>query len=68
LYPYRGFHIKYQNISDLLDKSDLSARRIAGINGHSVNTVRKIENIKSSVKTGGILQLNITFLNQSRNL
>ena len=28
---------KYQNISDLLDKSDLSVRRIAGITGHSVN-------------------------------
>lgn len=37
---------KYQNISDLLDKSDLSARRIAGITGHSVNTVLKIKQLK----------------------
>jgi DNA invertase Pin-like site-specific DNA recombinase len=37
---------KYQNISDLLKKSNLSARRIAGITGHSVNTVRKIKQIK----------------------
>lgn len=37
---------KYQNISDLLDKSELSVRRIAGITGHSVNTVRKIKQLK----------------------
>lgn len=37
---------KYQNISDLLDKSNLSVRRIAGITGHSVNTVRKIKQLK----------------------
>lgn len=37
---------KYQNISDLLDKSELSARRIAGITGHSINTVRKIKQLK----------------------
>jgi len=37
---------KYQNISDLLDKSELSVRRIAGITGHSVNTVRKIRQLK----------------------
>jgi DNA invertase Pin-like site-specific DNA recombinase len=37
---------KYHNISDLLDKSDLSVRRIAGITGHSVNTVRKIKQLK----------------------
>jgi DNA invertase Pin-like site-specific DNA recombinase len=37
---------KYQNISDLLDKSDLSVRRIAGITGHSVNTVRRIKQLK----------------------
>lgn len=37
---------KYQNISDLLDKSDLSVRRIAGITGHSINTVRKIKQLK----------------------
>ena len=37
---------KYQNILDLLDKSDLSVRRIAGITGHSINTVRKIKQLK----------------------
>lgn len=37
---------KYRNVSDLLDKSDLSVRRIAGITGHSINTVRKIRQIK----------------------
>jgi DNA invertase Pin-like site-specific DNA recombinase len=37
---------KYQNISDLLDKSNLSIRRIAGITGHSINTVRKIRLLK----------------------
>jgi DNA invertase Pin-like site-specific DNA recombinase len=39
---------KYQNISDLLDKSDLSARRIAAITGHSVNTVRRIKQLKEA--------------------
>ncbi len=39
---------KYQNISDLLDKSDLSVRRIAGITGHSVNTVRRIKLLKEA--------------------
>ncbi len=37
---------KYQNVSDLIDKSDLSVRRIAGITGHSINTVRKIKQLK----------------------
>ena len=37
---------KYQNISDLLDKSELSVRRIAGITGHSINTVRRIKQLK----------------------
>jgi len=37
---------KYHNISDLLDKSDLSVRRIARITGHSVNTVRRIKLLK----------------------
>ena len=37
---------KCQNVSDLLDKSDLSVRQIAGITGHSVNTVRKIKQLK----------------------
>lgn len=39
---------KYQNISDLIDKSDLSVRRIAGITGHSINTVRKIKQLKEN--------------------
>jgi hypothetical protein len=39
---------KYQNISDLLDKSELSVRRIAGITGHSVNTVRRIKQLKEA--------------------
>ena len=38
--------VKYHNISDLIDKSDLSVRRIAGITGHSINTVRKIKQLK----------------------
>lgn len=37
---------KYQNVSELIDKSDLSLRRIAGITGHSINTVRKIKELK----------------------
>jgi DNA invertase Pin-like site-specific DNA recombinase len=37
---------KYQNISVLFNKSDLSVRRIAGITGHSINTVRKIKQLK----------------------
>ena len=37
---------KYPNISDMLDKSNLSLRRIAGISGHSINTVRKIKQLK----------------------
>ena len=37
---------KYQNVSDLIDKNDLSVRRIAGITGHSANTVRKIKQLK----------------------
>jgi DNA invertase Pin-like site-specific DNA recombinase len=37
---------KYHNISDLLEKSELSVRRIAGITGHSINTVRKIKLLK----------------------
>ena len=37
---------KYQNVSELMDKSDLSLRSIAGITGHSVNTVRKIKQLK----------------------
>jgi DNA invertase Pin-like site-specific DNA recombinase len=37
---------KYKNISDLLDKSELSIRRISAITNHSINTVRKIKHIK----------------------
>ena len=37
---------KYQNISDLYYKSELSVRRIAGITGHSFNTVHKINQLK----------------------
>ena len=37
---------KYQNISDLLDKSELSVRRISGITRHSIKTVRKIKQLK----------------------
>ena len=37
---------KYSNISDMLDKSELSIRRIASITGHSINTVRKIKQLK----------------------
>jgi DNA invertase Pin-like site-specific DNA recombinase len=37
---------KYHNISDLLDKSELSMRRISSISGHSINTVRKIKQLK----------------------
>lgn len=37
---------KYQNVSDLIDKSDLAVRRIAGITGHYVNTVLKIKQLK----------------------
>lgn len=39
---------KYQNVADLIDKSDLSVRRIAGITGHSVNTVRRIKLLKEA--------------------
>ena len=34
---------KYEDISDLILKSDLSLRRIAGISGRSINTVRKVK-------------------------
>jgi DNA invertase Pin-like site-specific DNA recombinase len=39
---------KYKNVADLLDKSELSVRRIAGITGHSINTVRKIKRFKEA--------------------
>jgi len=37
---------KYKNVADHLDKSELSVRRIAGITGHSINTVRKVKQLK----------------------
>lgn len=40
------FNNKYQNVTDLLEKSELSVRRIAGITGHSVNTVRRIKQLR----------------------
>lgn len=36
---------KYKSVVDLLDKSELSIRRIAAITGHSVNTVRRIKQL-----------------------
>ena len=39
---------KYQNVNDLLDKSELSVRRIAGITRHSINTVRRIKLLKEA--------------------
>lgn len=36
---------KYRNVLDLLDKSELSIRRIATITGHSINTVRRIKKL-----------------------
>ncbi len=38
--------LNYKNVTDLLDKSELSVRRIAGITGHSINTVRKVKQLK----------------------
>jgi len=37
---------KYKSISDQLDESELTVRRIAGITGHSINTVRKVKQLK----------------------
>ena len=39
---------KYSNIVDLLEKSDLSIRRIADISNRSINTVRKVKTLLSS--------------------
>jgi len=36
---------KYKDVADLLKKSDLSIRRIAGITGRSINTVRKVKEL-----------------------
>jgi len=37
---------KYKDIADLLDKSELSVRRIAAITNRSINTVRKVKELK----------------------
>ena len=39
---------KYKSVVDLLDKSELSIRRIATITGHSINTVRRIKQLVAS--------------------
>ena len=39
---------KYRNVLDLLEKSELSIRRIATITGHSINTVRRIKKLSLS--------------------
>ncbi len=36
---------KYKNVMELLERSELSVRRIALITGHSVNTVRRIKQL-----------------------
>lgn len=36
---------KYQDVVDLIQKSDLSIRRIASISGRSINTVRKVKQL-----------------------
>lgn len=38
---------KYQDVTDLLKKSDLSLRRIAQITNHSINTIRKVNALVS---------------------
>ena len=37
--------IKYTDVVDLLEKSDLSIRRISSITGRSINTVRKVRQL-----------------------
>lgn len=39
---------KYVDVVDLLEKSDLSIRRIATISGRSINTVRKVKQLVSA--------------------
>lgn len=39
---------KYRNVLDLLEKSELSIRRISSITGHSINTVRRIKKLSLS--------------------
>jgi len=36
---------KYRNVLDLLEKSELSIRKISSITGHSINTVRRIKKL-----------------------
>lgn len=40
--------IKYADVVDLLEKSDLSIRRISSITGRSINTVRKVKQLISA--------------------
>lgn len=39
---------KYSDVVDLLEKSDLSIRRISSITGRSINTVRKVKQLLSA--------------------
>ena len=39
---------KYSDVVDLIQKSDLSIRRIASISGRSINTVRKVKQLISA--------------------
>lgn len=41
---------KYADVVDLINKSDLSIRRIAGITSRSINTVRKVKQIVGTVE------------------
>ncbi|BDX37296.1 hypothetical protein CYCD_06510 [Tenuifilaceae bacterium CYCD] len=41
----KKYFIKYKNVLELLERSELSVRRIAVITGHSVNTIRKIKHL-----------------------
>ena len=40
--------VKYADVIDLLEKSDLSIRRISSITGRSINTVRKVKQLISA--------------------
>lgn len=41
---------KYADVVDLINKSDLSIRRIAGITSRSINTVRKVKQLVETVE------------------
>ena len=41
----KKYFIKYKNVLELLERSELSVRRIAVITGHSINTVRRIKKL-----------------------